>query len=278
MKNSRLISVVIPARNAGRTLESTLRSILRQDIPLADVVVSDDFSSDDTPRIALDFYPKVKLVRTCRRSGPDAARRLGFENCKGKFVTFVDADDRLAPHALRRAFYAMDDNTDVVFMRVVRFISGLPFIDLRGYTPDPVKVVESSLYGVPDCPPSVWGKLFRREVLEPWPAIGYDGWWGEDRLWILELFKTPLRVRVCEEAVYRYRLGGSGSDARRSRRGMEFRQVARLKHEFADRNAAFGYAHALIDSELEALLAYRNSALNSGFAARLKNMIINYRR
>lgn len=270
--------MVIPARNAGRTLESTLRSVLSQDVPLADVVVADDFSSDGTPNIVLDFYPKVKLVRTCRRSGPDAARRLGFENCRGKFVTFVDADDRLAPHALRKALEAIDDDTDVVFMRVVRFISLLPFVDIRGYIPDPAKVMESSLYGKPGCPPSVWGKLFRREVLEPWPAIGYDGWWGEDRLWILELFKNSLRAKVCEGAVYRYRLGGAGSDARRSRRGTEFRRVARLKHEFADRNAAFSYAHPLIDRELEALLAYRNSVLNPDVTARLKNMIINYRR
>ncbi|MCL4487626.1 MAG: glycosyltransferase [Chloroflexi bacterium] len=58
-----LVSVCIPARNAERTLRATLDSILRQDYPALDVVVSDNYSTDDT-RTIIESYAS-RGIRYC---------------------------------------------------------------------------------------------------------------------------------------------------------------------------------------------------------------------
>lgn len=277
MEGRDTISVVIPARNAERTLRSTIRSVMRQDAPVADIVVVDDSSTDGTAGIALRYCDRIRFVRAVSHIGHDAARRLGFEHCSGSVVTFVDADDYIAHNALRKALAVMDETTDVVTMAVERFISLCPKVTVDRYVPDGSKIFEGALFDASLCQPSVWGKLYRRKVLEPWPETGYRGIWGEDRLMLMHLFCRHLNVKVCPEAVYRYRLGGSGSNARKKGRDKEFRQVARLKHEFVDRHPELSFAHHLIDKELDGLLAYRDRALRPGFAARLKNFLINYR-
>ncbi len=58
-----LVSVAIPAHNAGRTLGDTLHSVLAQTHPTLDIVVVDDGSTDDTAEVAVSFGERVRLIR-----------------------------------------------------------------------------------------------------------------------------------------------------------------------------------------------------------------------
>jgi glycosyltransferase involved in cell wall biosynthesis len=85
-----LVSVIIPARNAGATVKKCLDSIssLRYD-PLQ-VIVVDDGSDDGTGALLKD-YPAVTLLAT-EGKGPSYSRNLALREAKGEFVAFTDAD------------------------------------------------------------------------------------------------------------------------------------------------------------------------------------------
>ncbi len=90
-----LVSVVIPAYNASRFIERTLRSVLNQTYHPLEVIVVDDGSTDDTPAIVQRIAAIDSRLRYYHQTnaGVATARNCGIENSKGEFIAPIDADD-----------------------------------------------------------------------------------------------------------------------------------------------------------------------------------------
>jgi len=92
-------SIVIPTYNYGRFLDRAVSSALAQPGDDFEVLVVDDGSTDDTPRVVERFGDDLRYVRQQNR-GAAAARNRGAELAAGEWIVFLDADDRLLPKAL----------------------------------------------------------------------------------------------------------------------------------------------------------------------------------
>lgn len=91
-----LVSVVIPCYNSARYLGETIESVLAQTYARVEVIVVDDGSTDETPKIA-QSYPVQYVYQT--NAGISAARNTGVAHSRGEYVQFLDHDDRLLPTA-----------------------------------------------------------------------------------------------------------------------------------------------------------------------------------
>ncbi|MFZ4603129.1 MAG: glycosyltransferase family A protein [Caulobacterales bacterium] len=112
-----LISVVVPAYNAGRWIDRTLASIQGQTWREIEIIVVDDGSSDDTVvRVerAAAADRRIRLVRQTN-AGPAVARNRGLRECRGVFVAPVDADDLWAPDNLAQQAAALMARPDAAF-------------------------------------------------------------------------------------------------------------------------------------------------------------------
>ena len=86
-----MISVIVPAYNAGLRMRDCIESILRQKIKSGfEVIVVDDGSQDITTDI-VKLFKSVRLLRQ-NHKGPAAARNLGAKKSKGDIVVFTDSD------------------------------------------------------------------------------------------------------------------------------------------------------------------------------------------
>jgi len=95
------VSVVVPTRNRRALLETTLRSVLHQRHVALDVIVVDEASSDDTPRmLAALGDPRVRVIRHDTPHRVSAARNHGAGMARGDWLAFVDDDDVWAPEKL----------------------------------------------------------------------------------------------------------------------------------------------------------------------------------
>lgn len=96
-----IVSVLIPAYNAERTLATTLRSVLRQTLQSWECVVVNDGSTDCTASILADFARRdARIVPAeSEHSGIVGALNHGLSICRGEFVARLDADDFM--HRLR---------------------------------------------------------------------------------------------------------------------------------------------------------------------------------
>jgi glycosyltransferase involved in cell wall biosynthesis len=95
------VSIIIPAHNEERHIEKCLESLLAQDYQDTEIIIVDNGSSDNTPKIVERyverFRDKVRLLRMGRNLGPGGGRNAGASSATGDILVFVDAD-MVFPH------------------------------------------------------------------------------------------------------------------------------------------------------------------------------------
>lgn len=97
-----LVSILIPAYNAGRWLGDTLRSAVAQTWDRKEIIVVNDGSKDGTERIAREFESLGVTTYTQKNQGAAAARNKAFSLCAGDYIQWLDADDLLNPGKISR--------------------------------------------------------------------------------------------------------------------------------------------------------------------------------
>jgi glycosyltransferase involved in cell wall biosynthesis len=105
-----LVSVIMPAHNAGPFLEPALRSALSQTYAELEIIVVDDASADGTAATAAAIAasdPRVRVIRFATNVGPARARNAGIESATGRYVAFLDSDDVWLPEKIARQIAAM---------------------------------------------------------------------------------------------------------------------------------------------------------------------------
>jgi glycosyltransferase involved in cell wall biosynthesis len=89
------ISVILPSLDMGRFLRQGIASVMRQDVPVHEILMIDSRSEDETLDVARALIAEgvpLKLLEDERR-GPGPARNIGLEAAEGELITFLDADD-----------------------------------------------------------------------------------------------------------------------------------------------------------------------------------------
>lgn len=102
-----MVSVVICAYNAERTMRPCLESLRKLDYPEYEVVIVDDGSRDRTAEIAMDF-PEFRLIRQPNK-GLSVARNVGLHAARGEIIAYTDSDCVVDPHWLTLMVRAMSE-------------------------------------------------------------------------------------------------------------------------------------------------------------------------
>ena len=90
-----IVSVIVPFYNSSRTIKSTLNSIIKQSFKDFECIIINDDSNDNSLEIVENFiaYDERFKVFNQKKKGVVSARNLGIKKSKGRFITFLDADD-----------------------------------------------------------------------------------------------------------------------------------------------------------------------------------------
>ena len=109
------VTVVIPTRNRIGFLSEAVESIRRQSLTTWQVIVVDDASDDGSAAEAhrlIGDDPRMRLVALEQHAERSKARNHGLAAASGRFVLFLDDDDRLLPRALEQLVAALDRQPD----------------------------------------------------------------------------------------------------------------------------------------------------------------------
>ena len=113
---SRLVSVIVPAYNAGPWIGEAIRSILAQTHRELELIVVNDGSSDDTLIRVLAFDDTRIRVVDQANAGVSAARNMGLALAKGDFICFMDGDDAMLPDNIALKLQGLEEHgVDWVF-------------------------------------------------------------------------------------------------------------------------------------------------------------------
>jgi dTDP-4-amino-4,6-dideoxygalactose transaminase/glycosyltransferase involved in cell wall biosynthesis len=109
-----LVSVVIPCYNQAQYLGEAIASVLAQTHTRVEVIVVDDGATDHTAAVAAGFEG-VRYLRQDNQ-GLAAARNAGLNASTGQYLIFLDADDRLLPHAFDLSLACLRRHPDCAFV------------------------------------------------------------------------------------------------------------------------------------------------------------------
>ncbi|NOH79909.1 glycosyltransferase family 2 protein [Vibrio sp. RE86] len=224
-----MISIIVPAYNVEGYISRCLDSISSQSYSDYEVIVVNDGSTDSTRDIIEEkakLNDKIKLYNT-ENNGVTRARYLGWEQCKGDYVAFLDADDEIE-------FEYLDSFLKVKgFEKYDIIVSGYRRISENG------KVLSNNPYDNgelsqkeyidflfdTDFGGSPWGKLFNRKVISDYCFdLNRNISFKEDVIMNMVISSNVKSVKVISETLYRYRVrkGSAITELRTSNYEIEY--------------------------------------------------------
>ena len=110
-----LVTVLIPAYNAERTIKRALDSALAQDYPAIEIIVVDNGSIDATSDVVA-FYQQqeIRILKLPSHYGDAEVLNEGIAIAKGEYIAFLDSDDEWLPQKLSRQIAALESNAKAI--------------------------------------------------------------------------------------------------------------------------------------------------------------------
>lgn len=111
--NMDLVSVIMPAFNASKTISKSISSVLAQEYSNLELLVIDDGSSDETLTIVQSFCDldmRIRLLKMEWNSGVAQARNRGIEQAAGRYIAFLDSDDWWEPNKLQEQISLLESS------------------------------------------------------------------------------------------------------------------------------------------------------------------------
>ncbi|MFI7642100.1 glycosyltransferase family 2 protein [Nonomuraea sp. NPDC049400] len=213
------LSVVVPVRDGERFIADALTSLCRNARHDFEFIVVDDGSVDATGAIVEDFardLPGLSVLRNPAPVGLADARNTGLSAASGRYVTFMDGDDWLAPGYLARLVEAIDglgcdfvraDHVQVEGRK--RVVHRAPLARRGAVLAPREAILPAGVRTMVDYP-YAWAGIYRRSLrdLLHFPGSLHT---AEDRPWIWRLHREAATFAVVSLAGVFYRRMVSGS-------------------------------------------------------------------
>lgn len=127
MKNSYMVSVIIPVYNVEKFLNRCVDSILSQTYKNIEIILVDDGALDSSPQICDEYAHKDTRVNVVHKQngGLASARNAGLKVAKGDYILFVDSDDWIKGNTVEELLNIAIKN-EVDFVRFIPVSAGYP--------------------------------------------------------------------------------------------------------------------------------------------------------
>ncbi len=201
------VSVIVPVYNTSEYLPECLDSLISQSLQDIEIVCVNDGSTDRSPEILKDYadkYPdRIKLINQ-ENAGLSEARNAGIAASTGEYLGFVDSDDFVSPDMFR-----------LLYEKAVSRGFDMAVCDIAYVFRDKTKTVSSNIPSdaldacavretMPGVYPTVWNKLFKRELFET--GIRFKkGIWYEDFEFLYRLYPHIQSIGTVRMPLYFYR-------------------------------------------------------------------------
>lgn len=202
------ISVIVPVYNAARWLPDLFRSLEAQTFTGFEVILVDDGSTDESASLCEVRAQRDSRFRLVSRhnAGVSAARNIGIDEARGKWIYFIDADDMAQPQSLSRLLdTGVATDADIViggYCESEIMPPSPPAGEVSVMTPE--VAIDTTLYQNPPLN-SIWGILYRREIFSKPDTRFREGIRYEDLDIFYRLFERASKIAYLPEPLYFYR-------------------------------------------------------------------------
>lgn len=217
-----LFSVIIPVYNVENYLHETIESVVDQTIGFEEniqLILVNDGSKDGSLDICREYekkYPRNVTVVDKENGGVSSARNTGIEYIRGKYVNFLDSDDKWEPQSFEevsRFFSEHEEELDVVACKIQFFDAVQYFHPLNYKFFEGTRVCditrEEEYYSFQSTAATTFIKASAIGDLRFDTQLKY----GEDATFINKIILKRCVYGILDEAVYQYRRRSTGTSA-----------------------------------------------------------------
>lgn len=169
MTEQPLISIIIPVYNGETHLAQCLDSILAQTYQRWELLLIDDGSTDHTANLCNAYSEKDSRISVTHKKneGAAAARNFGIAQAKGEWISFVDADDWLAPTMYETVVDTIHEDTDAIIWGYVEEYVNKQKVRVVAREPNTIDGTTALQRIIQDRIGSYfWSMLFRRTIVQ----------------------------------------------------------------------------------------------------------------
>ena len=210
MKSDILISFIIPAYNAEKTIESCIESIISYKDEALEVLIVENGSSDMTTEISQKLEnrdARIKLYHS--EKGVSNARNLGIQKALGKWIVFVDADDRVRAEQLKNLFNdAKYQDADMILYGhcIQKNVKSVTMKEEK-YVGEEVETIRGKMLENPTRYMQAWAKLLNRELIVSNNLLFNTKMrLAEDSDFILRYSRFCKKIKLSPICIYEYSL------------------------------------------------------------------------
>lgn len=223
-----MLSIIMPIFNVEAYIRECLESILNNDFDNLELICIDDCSADRSIDIVHEYKKndsRIKIIKNEKNKGLSFSRNKGIEEAIGKYIWFIDSDDRVKRNVIREIIEKAEHyNTDILLFDVDVFSSDVGREELMskrryGAEENICKIGEEVFInyignGLWDS--AVWRRLYRRDFIINNRLFFQDGLINEDVLHSFLSILRAKRVVYTKNVVYEYRVrdGSITTDSR----------------------------------------------------------------
>ncbi|WP_272668608.1 MULTISPECIES: glycosyltransferase family 2 protein [unclassified Providencia] len=199
--NKEIISIIMPAYNAEKTIKNSIESIVGQSYSDFKIYIINDCSTDRTIDILNEQTDKrIKVINNTTNLGVAKSRNIGINQCQGKYIAFLDSDDLWEPNKLEKQIAILNSGWSVVCSNYVSFdqkniIKPRLSPEIINYSDMLKSNFIGNLTGIYD--QSKIGKVLQKK-------IGH-----EDYVMWLSILKITKKAYCVQEPLARYRLSNN---------------------------------------------------------------------
>ncbi len=141
MKNTPLISIILPIYNVEKYLSKCLDSIIHQTYENLEIILVDDGSTDACPEICDKYAKQDSRIKVIHQENMDVsgARNTGLANVSGEYISFIDPDDYVAKDYIGYLFQLLKDN------QCDMAICGMTFVYEDGASKTKINSIETEI-------------------------------------------------------------------------------------------------------------------------------------
>ncbi len=206
MKDNPLISVVIPVYKVEKYIRECVDSVLSQTYTNLDIILVDDGSPDECPRICEDYAVKDKRVRVIHKvnGGLSSARNAGIDAARGEYITFIDSDDYVSRVYVEQLYYALNesgaDMSCILLSQNEKDITNGFIAEYKTYTAESAlrKIMMSGLWGA-------YCKLCRTKIFDEIGIRFPEGMVYEDIAVMFSIIGSMQTIAFSDRVNYYYR-------------------------------------------------------------------------
>lgn len=230
MSKDVILSVIIPVYNVEKYLDDCIDSLYTQDIDTSEyeVIMINDGSTDKSYEIAKELAKQHDniILLTQENSGQSVARNKGLDIARGKYIMFVDSDDKLMPNVMGKLLSTMTRHQlDICAYRIIyEDESGKEIFG--AIQPFPTDEIFDGRYAITHGADigSLWQKLYLKEMIDRYQLRFINGIYHQDVDFNLRMFAYANRMMFTDVIGYWYRFV-AGSSVRKPNKQREFKLI-----------------------------------------------------